>query len=322
MMTYPVLHPPIPYADHHFTFNPHLRLSNRYHDMDSFNQPVPAEKSSPGLFTTRETDGLIRFFDEFDQNKVDQTPWDVKPEPVEQDVAWYGIDNMPHHEHGMSSNTTSYPSSHLDVPLNVSVFRRRSFPMQSASSSRMGRLSSRTHNVSQGNASRSSLMNRTPSVQFAHLNLTDVPPSSLNYSRRASLPSGSLVDHNYHASHVSELPLPRTKPLLSTPQKRLNHIMSEQKRRNAIRDGYAQLIALLAGPEGSHSVLVMPTRGRPKGSGAKGKQAKNGNEIEGAKGKSGVLYRAVEYCHWLEEGRDALKEEVERLEAAAGILSH
>ncbi|KAJ3918557.1 hypothetical protein F5877DRAFT_90618 [Lentinula edodes] len=223
--------------------------------MDSFDQPVPAEKSPPGLFTTRETDGLIRFFDEFDQNKVDQTPWDVKPEPVEQDVAW------------------------------------------------MGRLSSRTHNVSQGNASRSSLMNRTPSVQFAHLNLTDVPPSYLNYSRRASLPSGSL-------------------PLLSTPQKRLNHIMSEQKRRNAIRDGYAQLIALLAGPEGSHSVLVMPTRGRPKGSGAKGKQAKNGNEIEGAKGKSGVLYRAVEYCHWLEEGRDALKEEVERLEAAAGILSH
>ncbi|KAJ3869300.1 hypothetical protein EV359DRAFT_30332 [Lentinula novae-zelandiae] len=286
-MTYPVLHPPIPYADHHFTFNPHLRLSNRYHDMDFFDQPVPAEKSSSGLFTTRETDGLIRFFDEFDQNKVDQTPWDVKPEPVEQDVAWYGMDNMQQHEHGMSSNTSSYPSSHLD-----------------------------------GNASRSSPMNRTPSVQFAHLNLSDVPPSSLNYSRRASLPSGSLVNHTYHASHISELPLPRTKPLLSTPQKRLNHIMSEQKRRNAIRDGYAQLIALLAGPEGSHSVLVMPTRGRPKGSGAKGKQAKNGNEIEGAKGKSGVLYRAVEYCHWLEEGRDALKEEVERLEAAAGILSH
>ncbi|KAJ3936143.1 MAG: hypothetical protein NXY57DRAFT_1085054 [Lentinula lateritia] len=286
-MTYPVLHPPIPYADHHFTFNPHLRLSNRYHDMDFFDQPVPAEKSSSGLFTTRETDGLIRFFDEFDQNKVDQTPWDVKPEPVEQDVAWYGMDNMQQHEHGMSSNTSSYPSSHLD-----------------------------------GNASRSSPMNRTPSVQFAHLNLSDVPPSSLNYSRRASLPSGSLVNHTHHASHISELPLPRTKPLLSTPQKRLNHIMSEQKRRNAIRDGYAQLIALLAGPEGSHSVLVMPTRGRPKGSGAKGKQAKNGNEIEGAKGKSGVLYRAVEYCHWLEEGRDALKEEVERLEAAAGILSH
>ncbi|GLB43509.1 putative helix loop helix domain containing protein [Lyophyllum shimeji] len=51
----------------------------------------------------------------------------------------------------------------------------------------------------------------------------------------------------------------RSKPLLSSPQKRLNHIMSEQKRRNAIRDGYAQLIALLA-PAGSPHDIGMPTR--------------------------------------------------------------
>ncbi|KAK0500656.1 hypothetical protein EDD18DRAFT_1459388 [Armillaria luteobubalina] len=105
-------------------------------------------------------------------------------------------------------------------------------------------------------------------------------------------------------------PAPRAKPLLSTPQKRLNHIMSEQKRRNAIRDGYAQLIALLA-PEGSEPTIPMPSRGRPKGSGARG-GAKG-------KGKSGVLFRAVEYVQWLEEGRDALKDEVARVEAAAGV---
>ncbi|KAF8079103.1 hypothetical protein FPV67DRAFT_95798 [Lyophyllum atratum] len=103
---------------------------------------------------------------------------------------------------------------------------------------------------------------------------------------------------------------PRSKPLLSTPQKRLNHIMSEQKRRNAIRDGYAQLISLLA-PAGSSHGIGMPTRGRPKGSGLRGKGQ--------TKGKSGVLFRAVEYCRWLEEGRDALRDEVSRVEAAAGI---
>jgi Helix-loop-helix DNA-binding domain len=103
---------------------------------------------------------------------------------------------------------------------------------------------------------------------------------------------------------------PRSKPLLSTPQKRLNHIMSEQKRRNAIRDGYAQLIALLA-PAGSPNRIGMPTRGRPKGSGLRGKGQ--------SKGKSGVLFRAVEYCRWLEEGRDALRDEVLRVEGAAGI---
>ncbi|KAF9532102.1 hypothetical protein CPB83DRAFT_848344 [Crepidotus variabilis] len=102
---------------------------------------------------------------------------------------------------------------------------------------------------------------------------------------------------------------PRSRPLLSTPQKRLNHIMSEQKRRNAIRDGYAQLISLLA-PDGAPTI-DMPTRGRPKGSGSHSKGQ--------TKGKSGVLFRAVEYCLWLEEGRDALREEVLRVEAAAGI---
>jgi hypothetical protein len=102
----------------------------------------------------------------------------------------------------------------------------------------------------------------------------------------------------------------RQKPLLSSPQKRLNHIMSEQKRRNAIRDGYAQLISLLT-PVGAEGEIAMPARGRPKGSGSRSKGR--------GQGKSGVLFRAVEYCKWLEEGRDALKAEVLRVEAAAGI---
>ncbi|KIJ24907.1 hypothetical protein M422DRAFT_274207 [Sphaerobolus stellatus SS14] len=39
----------------------------------------------------------------------------------------------------------------------------------------------------------------------------------------------------------------------------------------------------------------------------------------GAKGKSGVLFRAVEYCRWLEEGVEALRLEVERVEILAGV---
>jgi hypothetical protein len=105
----------------------------------------------------------------------------------------------------------------------------------------------------------------------------------------------------------------RPKQLLSSPQKRLNHIMSEQKRRNAIRDGYAQLIALLA-PAGTDPGLGMPTRGRPKGSGGNG----NGQ----SKGKSGVLFRAVEYVKWLEEGTEALRQEVARLELVVSEKAH
>lgn len=88
--------------------------------------------------------------------------------------------------------------------------------------------------------------------------------------------------------------------------------MSEQKRRNAIRDGYAQLITLLA-PDGA-PCIDMPTRGRPKGSSSRGGKSSS-------KGKSGVLFRAVEYVKFLEEGRDALRDEVVRLEGAAGIPS-
>jgi len=108
------------------------------------------------------------------------------------------------------------------------------------------------------------------------------------------------------------------KPLLSTPQKRLNHIMSEQKRRNAIRDGYVQLTALLA-PAGAPPGAGMPTRGRPKGSGSRNSGRGNSKGGTAFKGKSGILFRAVEYVRWLEEGRDALLAEVLKVEAAAGI---
>ena len=132
--------------------------------------------------------------------------------------------------------------------------------------------------------------------------LDDESPA-ISQARSTTSDSSSTIDPPPSA------PTNRTKPLLSTPQKRLNHIMSEQKRRNAIRDGYAQLIALLA-PSGSPGI-GMPTRGRPKGSGGRGKGQ--------SKGKSGVLFRAVEYCRWLEEGRDRLLEEVTRVETAARI---
>jgi len=115
------------------------------------------------------------------------------------------------------------------------------------------------------------------------------------------------------ASPNGSLKVPRAKSLLSTPEKRMNHIMSEQKRRNAIREGYAQLTTLLAPANAPPGMFGVPTRGRPKGSGARSKGRPT-------KGKSGVLLRAVEYCRFLEEGREALKEEVRRVEIAAGLV--
>lgn len=122
----------------------------------------------------------------------------------------------------------------------------------------------------------------------------------------------SATPAHFHIPDQSDPSNSRAKPILSTPQKRLNHIMSEQKRRNAIRDGYVQLTALLA-PAGAPPGTGMPTRGRPKGSGNRGKGR--------CQGKSGILFRAVEYCRWMEENVDSLEQEVLRAEAAAGIHS-
>lgn len=145
---------------------------------------------------------------------------------------------------------------------------------------------------------------QSPSLQ---LPLGPSPPPPVSERRGSTSSTSSGV--------TDAAALARAKPLLSTPQKRLNHIMSEQKRRNAIRDGYVQLTTLLA-PAGAPPGAGMPTRGRPKGSGAR---SGRGRGTGGFKGKSGILFRAVEYIQWLEESRDALADEVAKLEMAAGI---
>lgn len=89
---------------------------------------------------------------------------------------------------------------------------------------------------------------------------------------------------------------------------RLNHLKSEQKRRDYTRECYLKLITLLA-PEDGGPMLKMPTRGRPKGC-----TAKNKNKV---RGKSAIIFRTVEFTKWLEDGNEALRVEVERLEAAA-----
>ncbi|KAF8607693.1 hypothetical protein BDV93DRAFT_519707 [Ceratobasidium sp. AG-I] len=119
------------------------------------------------------------------------------------------------------------------------------------------------------------------------------------------------------------------KPLLTQPQKRLNHIMSEQKRRNAIKEGYETLAMLLSpgdvslklldlsSPHGKAQAAAMASEfgytgrpGRARGSGKNGKAKKMG------KGKSGMLFRAVEFCKFLQQDVDALRAEVDRLEKA------
>ncbi|KAJ8084622.1 hypothetical protein AAF712_004251 [Marasmius tenuissimus] len=273
------LHPPVSYSDFEFTFDPQLT---------SYFPNAPQVPPSGELFSEGETSDIFNFLDGFNSGVWDSDPTD----PV---YLGYNSPSSPVQQH----TNAPYSNPHLKTVPEPSTSSRPKRATRRSSSSRnatslhspVSESSSRGFSQAPSNSSDSSVTPPPiPVANAASPDLASSPPADLSTSTKR----GS-----------------RAKPLLSTPQKRLNHIMSEQKRRNAIRDGYAQLITLLA-PAGSAPgvALGMPTRGRPKGSGSNGKGTN--------KGKSGVLFRAVEYCRWLEEGQDALRQEVVRLESAAG----
>uniref|UniRef100_A0A183CTW2 BHLH domain-containing protein n=1 Tax=Globodera pallida TaxID=36090 RepID=A0A183CTW2_GLOPA len=80
----------------------------------------------------------------------------------------------------------------------------------------------------------------------------------------------------------------------------------------------APKLAELASPHGKAQAALMASEfgytgrpGRARGSGKNGKAKKMG------KGKSGMLFRAVEFCKYLQQDVNALRAEVERLERRA-----
>jgi len=238
-----------------------------------FPDPPPLP-SSADLFSPTETTDLLGFLDNFGDFSFDLNP--VSSEFTEQNL----YDHVP-------NSTAPYSNPHL----------HRVVPERSTST----RLKAKSRSGSVRSSQNPFKLSDQPSL--------DDESRDISQARSTTSESSSTTPSTFSIDPLPGVSTTRPKPLLSTPQKRLNHIMSEQKRRNAIRDGYAQLIALLA-PSGSAPGIEMPTRGRPKGSGSRGKGQ--------SKGKSGVLFRAVEYCRWLEDGRDRLLEEIARVEAAAG----
>lgn len=168
---------------------------------------------------------------------------------------------------------------------------------------------------------------RTEATPLAHpnpllllhssLSSMDPPYSSVPFEEPSQSP---IHDGPIPGGNLSATTRPQ-KPVLSTPEKRYRHIQSEQRRRNTIRDGYGQLTSLLAPHPAATS-----SRSAGKGTTASGKPRRNKdpNRPKGArgrtrgKGKSGVLFKAVEYIRWLEENVEDLGAEVEKLEIAAG----
>lgn len=205
--------------------------------------------------------------------------------------------------------------------------------MDSASYTEPSRTSGRT-NAGRRRASRTSL---TPSVLTA---ATTRPRRTSTNTRQAipvaiplssSKPIRSVTTRDQSASpsgsrsaSPSQSPEdsgnnPTRKVPLTESQKRSNHILSEQRRRNAIRSGFKDLFDLLSNGETASGIVVVPsvesedggkkkkTKGSGRGRGRKG-------EVGAGASKSVVLEKAGEYIQWLERGNKSLEEELARVE--------
>ncbi|KAG8987104.1 hypothetical protein FRB90_003597, partial [Tulasnella sp. 427] len=127
----------------------------------------------------------------------------------------------------------------------------------------------------------------------------DEDPSPRPAKRRKSSAATDLEPPPSASSAASKQ---SRKPLLSEPQKRWNHIQSEQRRRTVIKENFSTLETLVAADKrykGPHPTLPVPldANGKPK----KGVKAKS---LRG-KGKMGTLFRAAEFIAFLEQGIDS-----------------
>jgi len=174
-------------------------------------------------------------------------------------------------------------------------------------------------------------------------------PVSNQPSRRNSLSSQSESTTISTAAPTKRKPKPDSQPPLIIPtsiplqpatltasEKRSNHIQSEQRRRNAIKLGFKDLVELVISGEKLSKIVLGSSSSLPEsedednlgGGKKKGKGGKKGGKVASGRGrgrkgdtganapKSVVLERSREYIEWLERGNRALLREVERVERA------
>ena len=275
-------HPPPSNSPPHLTNVTSSRLS-----LPDFFGPTPTDSGNT-LWTGDEQADIFGFLNQF------EAPWEFNPV--------------------LPGDMPAYPGDQT-MTYDGDVFDPRSSAHDGSDGNR--------HNLRDTLASSSNTSIPSSSSTVVPPRSSSGTPSHLNPSRTSS--RGTIRDKPLKRSESSDSQSTRpvsalsNNPLkapLSGPQKRLNHVKSEKRRRDTIRDGYLTLTKLLSPPNSQHLAIPIPRRGRPKGSG----RAANGSGKKEGKGKSGVLFRAVEYVRFLEESVRGLEEEIRRLEElGAGV---
>lgn len=242
--------------------------------------PLPASAGFESLnfFSGNEQDDMLDFLRDFDT----ADPWEFNP---------LLPSRMPVYPGDVISEDSAHTSS-------LSLQQQQQKQQHHADSSSVASMHSSTGTI----------MPESQTTPQAH---RQSPPSIGNhsYKQNSTTPQPSASSAGSQSATASADFRP--KPLLSAPQKRMNHVKSEKRRRDTIRDGYLTLTKILSPSGPGAEQIAIPRRGRPKGSGRTGTGKKSG------KGKSGVLFRAVEYIRFMEQACDALERECQRLESAS-----
>jgi hypothetical protein len=260
---------------------------------DLYTSPVddlvpPPSFDSMNFFSSHEQDDMLDFLRDFDA----ADPWEFNPMlPSRMPVyPGGGVVEEPNYLYNASVGPTAADRDHSGIADSSSV---------ASVHSSAARILSDTQTTPQGHRP------SPPStlVQQPYQSVAILQPQQGQSNHHAMTGSSNHSDGQSHGADF------RPKPLLSAPQKRMNHVKSEKRRRDTIRDGYLILTRLLSPSGPGAEQLAIPRRGRPKGSGRPGVGGK-----KTGKGKSGVLFRAVEYIRFMEEACESLEQECERLE--------
>lgn len=153
--------------------------------------------------------------------------------------------------------------------------------------------------------------------------IDEAPPSTSSKGRRRANGIKDEDGEEWSPSGASNTSVTKTtrtkrdsKAGLTDGQKRSNHIVSEQRRRDAIRDDFRELVTLLQAAEPC-SGLVLGGEGKGKANGrGRGRRSDGGGTNAS---KSVVLSHGARYIGWLDEGNAAIEAEIARVSALAGL---
>lgn len=125
-----------------------------------------------------------------------------------------------------------------------------------------------------------------------------------------------------------EQPKKKVKPraALTADQKRVNHLESEKKRRDMIKDSFKQLVDIVTAGQAESGISILGEESESSEEEVKGKKKKGKTAGRGRRGevfsgatKNRFIEQAIKYVEWIKEDTARLELQVLQAERAVGL---